>query len=160
MYIEKRIKLFVFPILFLLLFCSCQEKKQPETETLKYPTQIGNLTLYSEPDTILPLTDEIAAALIELGHQDKIIGISKNNTIESLSGLPTAGTSDSPDLESVLSLKPELLITDTPLSSAQMEQLSEGKVRVLVLSGKSSQYEDILSKITGNFMAGNSVSIK
>jgi ABC-type hemin transport system substrate-binding protein len=160
MYIKKYILLFVFLVFTLFCCTSCEENEQQDTAWEPYPISIGNLTLYSEPDTLLPMSDEIASVLIDLGYQDKIIGICSQTTLESLNELPEAGTSSNPDFDAIVSLNPELVITDTALSTSQMNILSENNIKILVLTGSSSQYPTILSKISGNPPESDNISEK
>ncbi len=74
------------------------------------------ITIYKPIKRIVTLTSDAAEALVILGAKDKIVGVSKytnegKRQFPELSKLPSVGTCFDPDVESIVRLKPDVVIS-------------------------------------------------
>ena len=110
-----------------------------------------NLTLELPLERILTLNMRHAIALAVLGGEEKAVGV--DNTVGErvelfprLSQLPAVGTTSEPDIESIISLQPDLVVTFTnaPSTDALEDKLPEGMaVLRFDLSRSSSLREEM-----------------
>ena len=155
--LKQQIVLFGFLLILcaVLSGCTCQEQSS-EQKASPFPVVINHITLYGEPESVVSLADPITEALQSLGFSDKLAGINTDCELEGLDELPAAGTAEQPEITAILEIGPDLLITNIPLPTGNMEKLSEGGVKVLVLSEDESGYEPLLKQLAGKETAENS----
>lgn len=149
MYKSNIKQLSVFFILFSLCFLTACESYPVENASSKadFPVVIENITLYGEPERIVSLSDEITSALAALGLTDRIAGVNTDSALEDYAETLVAGTAEQPDIQAILELEPDLVITDTALSTKNIQALSSQRIKVLVLSGEAEQYLAVLEKL-------------
>lgn len=149
MYKSNIKQLSVFFILFSLYFLTACESYPVENASSKadFPVVIENITLYGEPERIVSLSDEITSVLAALGLTDRIAGVNTDSALEDYAETPVAGTAEQPDIQAILELEPDLVITDTALSTKNIQALSSQRIKVLVLSGEAEQYPAVLEKL-------------
>lgn len=149
MYKSNIKQLSVFFVLFSLYFLTACESYPVENASSKadFPVVIENITLYGEPERIVSLSDEITSALAALGFTDRIAGVNTDSALEGYAETPVAGTAEQPDIQAILELEPDLVITDTALSTKNIQALSSQRIKVLVLSGEAEQYPAVLEKL-------------
>lgn len=96
-----------------------------------YPVSFGTETFEAAPETVVSLSPAITEIMIELGVSDKLIAVS--DYCDNDSGLPTVGSPANPDIDAIIELAPELLITQSPIASTDEVRLDQAGVRVLYL---------------------------
>ncbi|WP_077532571.1 ABC transporter substrate-binding protein [Massiliimalia massiliensis] len=155
--LKQQIVLFGFLLILCAVLSGCTYQEQSsEQKASPFPVVINHITLYGEPESVVSLADPITEALQSLGFSDKLAGINTDCELEGLDELPAAGTAEQPDITAILEIGPDLLITNIPLPTGNMEKLSEGGVKVLVLSEDESGYEPLLKQLAGKETAENS----
>ena len=155
--LKQQIVLFGFLLILCAVLSGCTYQEQSsEQKASPFPVVINHITLYGEPESVVSLADPITEALQSLGFSDKLAGINTDCELEGLDELPAAGTAEQPDITAILEIGPHLLITNIPLPTGNMEKLSEGGVKVLVLSEDESGYEPLLKQLAGKETAENS----
>ncbi len=120
----------------LLLLAGCE--KTPDTtssQTPAYPVNAGNASIAQRPASVVSLSPSLTEILCELGYQDRLQG----RTIycdypQGLEDIPTVGSGANPDIEGIVALKPDLLLTQTPLSKKDVTTLSDSDITVVMLS--------------------------
>ena len=92
-----------------------------------------NLTLELPSERILSLNMRHAIALAVLGGEEKAVGVDSTvgeraEIFPRLSQLPAVGTTKEPDIEKIISLQPDLIVTFTNVPSPDMleDKLPEG----------------------------------
>lgn len=142
-----------------LVGCNMPDKKDPMkySEMGAFPVIIGNTTLEQTPESIVCLSPEAAQAIIDLGFSARLVGISSDFTPpESFTQLAVMGTQQAPDIQQIVSVAPQLLVTASPISSGNMTILQQAGIKVLVLPTVEQQdniiteYREILSLLGGN----------
>lgn len=155
--LKQQIVLFGFLLILCAVLSGCTYQEQSsEQKASPFPVVINHITLYGEPESVVSLADPITEALQSLGFSDKLAGINTDCELEGLDELPAAGKAEQPDITAILEIGPDLLITNIPLPTGNMEKLSEGGVKVLVLSEDESGYEPLLKQLAGKETAENS----
>jgi len=76
----------------------------------------NNITIYRPIKRVVALTGDAAEALVILGAKDKVVGVSMYTKRETrqfpeLSKLPSVGTCFNPDIEAIVNLHPDIVIT-------------------------------------------------
>jgi ABC-type hemin transport system substrate-binding protein len=66
--------------------------------------------------TIVSLTPAITRMLIDMGKQDQLVGVSKED--DASLGLPVCGSYNNPVIARIVELKPDLVLTESPLGEA------------------------------------------
>ncbi len=129
-------------LVFVMLFCSCKPKEEQKPEMPEEPVdpnwpitlEINGelLTLEKAPESIVSLSPAITALFYDMDEDDLLKGVSSYAPAEAV-GKEDCGTAQAVDLDAVKSIKPELLLTDTPLLNEEHIQLQQMDVEVLVL---------------------------
>ncbi len=96
-----------------------------------YPVSFGTETFEAAPETVVSLSPALTEIMTELGASDKLIAVS--DYCDNEGGLPTVGSPANPDIDAIIELAPELLITQSPIASTDEVRLDQAGVRVLYL---------------------------
>lgn len=96
-----------------------------------YPISFGTETFDSAPGTVVSLSPALTEIMLELGLSDKLVAVS--DYCENYNSLPTVGSPANPDIDAIIELAPELLITQSPIASTDEVRLDQTGVRVLYL---------------------------
>ena len=143
----KRFVILLFCIIFTLL-CGCNQIEPPSVTVSTddsnkppvkpaYPVSFDNESFSQAPRRVASLSPAITEILKDIGAHVRLVGVSKYCDDEGLSALHIGSPAD-PDLETIISLKPDLLITQSPLASTDIIKLNQAGVRVLQLEIPSS----------------------
>lgn len=160
----------IFAAAVMLLTVGCSEiEDEPlnETETTvtepepqPYPAFAGQLEFAEAPNTVASLSPAITEIICGLGYGDKLTGISDYcDRPEEITGRTTLGSAANPDIDGIIELRPELLISQSPIAKKDVVRLEDNGVRVLILSAPNSIselrdcYRDISAVFGGELMA-------
>lgn len=103
------------------------------------PYTVGDMEFTEAPASVVSLSPALTEIVSELGFLDKLSGRSDYCDYPAeVKALPGVGSSANPDLQAILQLKPQLLISQSPLASSHISQLEKGGVRVLILPAPKS----------------------
>ncbi|MEM9414531.1 MAG: ABC transporter substrate-binding protein [Planctomycetota bacterium] len=99
-------------VLCLGLFASCNSKKTTPPNTAK-----------NEPVRIVSLSPAITRMVVDMGQQDRLVGVAQHD--DASFGLPVCGNYLDPDIEFILSLEPDLILTELGIqpTSARLAEL-------------------------------------
>ncbi len=131
----KRLISAVLAVSLALCFGGCGGSKAETTtaDPVEYPVSVGNITLLESPTTAVSLSSVLTELIYELGYGDRLVARTDETTYpEAATTLPTVGSEDDYDLQSILDLQPDLLFSDQSLSSSDMQQLSSAGIQVLI----------------------------
>lgn len=95
-----------------------------------YPVSFDNESFDKAPQTVISLSPAITDILLEMELQSKLVGVSDYCSYTSA---PSVGSPANPDIDKIIELKPELLITQSPLASADVVRLRQEDIRYLYL---------------------------
>lgn len=108
-----------------------EESNYPRTLTDSYGKEI---TLESEPEHIISVAPNVTEMIYALNAQDKLVGRTKYcDYPEEVSTIDIIGTLRSPDIEKIISLQPDLVITSTHFDEENTAKLEEAGIVVMGL---------------------------
>lgn len=104
-----------------------------------YPVDIGAESFDKAPVKVVSLSPAITDAMNDLRVFDKLIAVSEYCTrpTDAMS-LPKIGNAAFPDIDAIISLAPELVITHSPIASSDKVLLNQAGIRVLELKSPDS----------------------
>lgn len=136
------ILIFVIAVSMLLYGCSDIEDKVAVTSDLPvadlppvkeaYPVGVGSDKFDRPPLTVASLSPALTQVLLDLGVEDKIIGVSDYCGYQR-EGIEKIGSPAMPDINKIIELAPQLLVTQSPIASADVIKLKQAGVRVLYI---------------------------
>lgn len=124
-----------------LMLTGCQMSKeepvQPEDVAL-YPMTINGISFSEAPQRVVSLCPQLTSLLSAQGHADAVVGVSVDQAAE---GQRVVGSADSPDVDAILALKPDLVLTQQAIPAKQINQLKEAGTTTLVLPVPQNFYQ-------------------
>ena len=99
----------------------------------EYPVKIANYTFETKPESIVCLDDSVADILIACGYADLIKARSEECTQEEIEDIQTVGKEDEPDVQKILSAKPDVVFVGKMLEASVRKKLSEENINVLTM---------------------------
>ena len=150
----KRLSLVIALALALLLLAGCVDEI-PEPVVSKapvvtdappvqeaYPVSVDGETFDSAPATVASLSPSITAILYDIGAQERLVGVSDYcDWPPAVEGISRIGSPAKPDIDALVALAPELLITCSPIAATDILMLEQAGTRVLKLSSPKSYAE-------------------
>lgn len=131
-------------LLLLLGLTACDSGAPSESgsESGYKPVTAFGVSFSEAPGTIVSLSAATTEMLGRLGLQSAIIGRTDGCTVpQGIEQVESVGSEDEPDIDAVLGLAPELVITRKPLSKAQLEALNGANIKALVVPATSDLRE-------------------
>lgn len=132
----------LFPIIsaviFLLSILGCGLFK-PNQSTEKqsdnnYPVTVCGVALESAPKSVIVLSPSLAEIISDMGFGSALIGRSREcDYPETVASLPAVGSVLIPDIDIIISLNPDILITQTRPSDTIVKLLDENKIKNIVI---------------------------
>ena len=107
------------------LLTGCTEQKQDN-----YPVTFGGATLQQAPTRVISLAPNITDLLRAIGYHKKLVGISEFDNDPTL---PQVGSAAVPDIDAIIALSPDLVLTSQALSAEDAERLSIRNIAVAVV---------------------------
>lgn len=129
---------------FVFSMTGCEEitnepVKEPEPVPVDYPFAIDDITFIKAPETVISLSPALTEIIYEMGYGSKVVGRgSYCDYPEEVTAVTDVGSSANPDIDEIIKLKPELLITQSPVAEKDKDRLLENNIDVLVLKNPSS----------------------
>lgn len=150
----KRFSLIIVLVLALFLLAGCVDEI-PEPVVSKapvvtdappvqeaYPVSVDGETFNSAPATVASLSPSITAILYDIGAQERLVGVSDYcDWPPAVEGISRIGSPAKPDIDALVALAPELLITCSPIAATDILMLEQVGTRVLKLSSPKSYAE-------------------
>ncbi len=106
-------------------------------EKQAYPVSFENEVFDSSPQTVASLSPALTDILFDLGLSDRLTGVS-SYCRRPAEDIKIIGSPAMPDIEAIIELKPELLVTQSPLASADVIRLKQAGVRTLYIKAPES----------------------
>ncbi|MCX7883595.1 MAG: ABC transporter substrate-binding protein [Caloramator sp.] len=139
----KNLLLSIF-IMLAFLFASCsgankapEQKKQaatyPLTITDSYNRQV---TIDKRPERIVSVAPNITEIIAALNAKDRLVGRTDYcDYPQDISSVESIGSLMEPNIEKIVSLKPDIVIASSHFKKESLEKLEQLKVKVIVLNG-------------------------
>lgn len=113
----KRTVIVILALSLMFSFAGCKEKV--EIEDLSFPVKVYDETIELAPTKVVSLSPMLTELSIMFSVSDKITGVSGSYKAgEKLSAAVDVGTGVDPDVNKIIELKPEYLITQTKLQQS------------------------------------------
>lgn len=108
-------------------------------EKAAYPVGIGAQSFDKAPDKVVSLSPAITEAMNDLGVFDRLVAVSEYCTRPSgVELLPKTGNAAYPDIDTIISLAPELVIAHSVIASSDKVLLNQAGITVLELKSPDS----------------------
>ncbi len=114
----------------------------PEEEIKAYPLTLNGTEIEKSPESVISLTPSYTEILCEMGYKDRLAGIcSYCDYPQDITSLPTAGSSTAPDIEAILKINPDLVITATKIVTKDKIALEAQGIKILTIASPSNLEE-------------------
>ena len=110
-----------------------------KTESLSYPVTITDsfgkeVTLEKEPEKVISVAPNITEIIFKLGAEDKLVGRTDYcDYPEEVNEVESIGTLRTPDIEKIISLEPDIVITSTHFNEENSKKLEDAGIIVISL---------------------------
>ncbi len=148
---------------WVILLCGCDLDESLPSEivvsdgeseqTAVFPVEVCGVVLDKAVEKAVSLSPAVTEIICELGFRNGIVGISSYcDYPEGLSAV-RVGSTENPDINSIIALKPDAVFTLTPLSEREAYALGQEGIAVLTAEAPSNMdgYSDIYSQIAAAF---------
>lgn len=135
----KRIFCLLMTIMMIVFFAGCSEIEQYSDESgnviseeINYPVTAENITFEKAPEKVISLSPATTHIMCELGLEKCLVGISEYcEKTDALIDCQIMGSPANPNIEGIIALSPELVITQSPISLADMTRLDANGIKVI-----------------------------
>ena len=129
--------------------------------SVAFPAESCGVTLEKAPEKTVSLSPAITEIICELGFKDKLVGIS--DYCDFPEGLTAAkvGSTENPNIDEILKLKPDAVFTLSALSERETYTLNQANIAVLTaeppknMEGYSALYHEIAAAFYGKEQCGD-----
>ncbi len=159
----KKLSLTIGLLTLLFTLSSCNRSVSTKEEGLTVTDLMGRrVTLQKRPQRIVSLVPSATEILFEIGAGDKVIGVTEFDTYpEEVKRLPKVGGFKTPNLELLVSLKPDLVIISRIIGKEVAHKIESFGIPTLVLDSEKIDdmfyVIDTLGKITGREKASKAL---
>lgn len=154
-------------ILGVILLSGCESEQQipseisvSETtdieENLPFPAISCGVTLEKAVEKAVSLSPAVTEIICEIGFQSRLVGVSDYCDYPEGLGLKTLGSTENPDLDGIIKLKPDAVFTLSLLSEREIYKLNQEGIKVLTLKAPrnleeySALYKEVSAAFYGN----------
>ncbi len=131
-------------------------KLSVDSKATAYPVTVGKEEIYSQPEKILVLDDNVADVLITCGYTDKIVGCSTDCTQAELADVQKYGSDINPRTDITANADADIIFASPDISYEDYKDLKKGDALVLrMASATSVDNLDILYSNICTIMSGN-----
>lgn len=148
-------KFAVILLTFVLLLSACQnDQPSSSSDTSNFPVTIRGEIINEAPQTLVSLSPALTQILIDMGYEDKLVGVSDFCAVDN-ANLKRCGTVQSVDVQTIIELKPDYVITQSALTDNQVNQLLQADIdtvtlgRALTVDELKQLYTDVAKMIEG-----------
>lgn len=150
---------------FLLSGCSEEETLPSEIsvssvseieESAPFPAVSCGVKLEKAVEKAVSLSPASTEIICEAGFREKLIGVSDYCDYPDNLGLPTLGSTENPDLDAIIKLKPDAVFTLSLMSEREIYKLNQAGIKVLTpktpenLEDYAALYKEISAAFYGN----------
>lgn len=128
----------------------------PETTSVTaFPALSCGVRIEKAPDKIISLSPAVTEIICELGFKDKLVGISDYCDFPSGLNAEKVGSTENPNIDAIVKLKPDIVFTLSELSEREAYTLGQSSITVLTaeppknMEGYSTLYREISTMFYG-----------
>ncbi len=127
--------------------CDNKKEEAAASSTPEFPVTAGGVTLEEAPGRVVCLAPAIYEALEELGATASLVGVGAG--IDA-GGLPALGSPALPDVEAIIGLSPDLILTSAQPDSTDADSLALQEIPVAVIPSplRYGELEDYYQQIS------------
>lgn len=126
-----------FLLVAVIFLCSCTseiEYKTPGSEPTDYPVTVGEVIFKEEPQSVASLSPAVTEMIFALGFGDKLVARSKYCDYPPVVTKRTSiGSSVKPSVETITAIKPDILITQSPIAKTDRDIIEEAGTKILII---------------------------
>ncbi len=152
---------------FLLCGCENEDETVPSEITVSgtsfenenqqpFPAVSCGVKLEKAVEKAVSLSPAVTEIICEVGFRDKLVGVSDYCDFPEKLDLPKLGSTENPDLDAIIKLKPDAVFTLSLLSEREIYKLNQAGIKVLTanapknLEEYSAMYKEISAAFLGN----------
>lgn len=122
----------------------------------EYPVQYGDVTIDTEPESIVVLSDVLADIISYIGYDIKMVGRSNECDQDFLRIVPAVGTPDNPSVDTIVDKGAELVLADSTLSDKSKTALEEKGAKVIIMdrANNTDELKELYANL-GAVLGGN-----
>lgn len=121
---------------------SSPETSWQEPEIKEFPVVLNGTEIDQAVKTVVSLTPAYSEILFEMGYGENLIGVCDYCEYpEKVKDIPSVGSSTAPDIQKIISLKPDLVITATPLITKDRIAIETKGIKVLTITSPKTTEE-------------------
>ena len=134
-----------------ICLCACDG-----SDADNFPVNINGITINEEPENIVVLSSEHADIISYIGYDVKMVGKSSECDHEYFKRVPRVGFEANPDIDAIIALETDLVITANPLPKDAQKKLSDNNITVVNISvaNKFSDAKNLYQNL-GMILGGN-----
>lgn len=134
-----------------MCLCACDG-----SDADNFPVNINGITINEEPENIVVLSSEHADIISYIGYDVKMVGKSSECDHEYFKRVPSVGFEANPDIDAIIALETDLVITANPLPKDAQKKLSDNNITVVNISvaNKFSDAKNLYQNL-GMILGGN-----
>ncbi|MCQ2482555.1 MAG: ABC transporter substrate-binding protein [Clostridia bacterium] len=146
----------ILSVLFLVCGCTENNSSNQISETTQeddcYPLELTDfygqtVTVESEPQRVISASPVITEIIFELGMEDRLVGRTDYcDYPDNVSDITSIGAIDSPSIETIIELNPDVIIASSILSEENYDKLTELGYPVLIARDETS-FEGMFTNI-------------
>lgn len=147
-------------IIVLIMMSGCRKISNNNTDIYSvrnaYPVTVQNVKINSSPSRIVSLTPAVTKIIEQLGFSKRIVGISSYCKVPSGIDKPVVvGSPAKPDIEAIIKLKPDIVITQSPVAFSDVTILNDNDIKV-VYKHCPSDYQELVDfyEMTAQILVG------
>ena len=114
---------------------SKQESSYSNEVVKDFPVVLNGTEITKAVETVISLTPAYTEILYEMGYGSSLVGVCDYcDYPDAVSSVQTVGSSTAPDIAKIISIKPDLLITATPLITKDRIAIEAKGIKILTIS--------------------------
>ncbi len=140
-----------------ILFSGCEVKNETPFEQTEFPSAAGEIVIKTQPERVVCLSESYTEIIYELGYGDTLVAVGESCSYpKQVKKLDKVQTGIDFSTDEIISYSPNLLITQTSLSSNDLDVLYDKGIQVLTLeqtqtiSGLSDIYTNLACALAGS----------
>ena len=98
-----------------------------------FPVTVAGVTIESRPKSVVCLSPRYTEILANIGYTSLLVGRPYDCMHSDVQNIPSIGTSDSPAVDLIVGLEPDLVIADTSTPTELLTQIANSGIQILQL---------------------------
>lgn len=136
--------------------CGNKTKAVNASDIQLFPVNINGMEIQTPPQKIISLSSALTTTLVSLDYGSTLIGVSNDYSTEEGASIESVGSPANPDIQKIIELKPDLVLTQQALTVSDTKMLSDAGIGLLVLNAPTNLYQvETVYKNIGKLFEGS-----